>query len=104
MSLKPGVRIQGVSAEIAFVMWIVAEVYRDNSVPLVVTSCVEGTHTRGSEHYQGNAVDLRTRDIPADKVAHMRDVLAQRLGADFQVILEGDHIHLGYRPLTPISP
>jgi hypothetical protein len=104
MSLKAGVRIQGVSTELTFAMWIVAEVFRDNNIPLVVTSCVEGTHTRGSEHYQGNAIDLRTRDMPADKVKYVRDVLAQRLGADFQILVEKDHLHVGYFPTAPIAP
>ena len=101
MSLKPGVRIQGVSSEIAFVMWIIAETFRDNGALLVVTSCIEGTHKAGSEHYQGNAVDLRTRDLATDKVAYIQKLLAQRLGADFDVVLEGDHLHVEYQPKAP---
>lgn len=63
---------------------------------LTITSARDGKHKTNSLHYTGKAFDLRTKDVP-DAVA-MREVLQQRLGHDFDVILEPDHIHVEYDP------
>lgn len=68
-------------------------------IPLVVTSAKDGQHSIGSLHYHGLAVDIRSRDIPA---AH-RDAFVYGIKASlkfidkkYQVIDEGDHIHIEY--------
>ena len=49
------------------------------------------------------AIDVRTRDLaPAD----VQKILAQIkdcLGADFDVLLEADHIHIEFQPKTPLG-
>lgn len=65
---------------------------------LVITSARDGIHSVGSLHYYGRAVDLRDRYF-AD---HIRPQVVQdlrvALGKDYQVILEGNHIHVEYDP------
>lgn len=64
--------------------------------PAVITSARDGWHMAGSRHYSGEAVDLRSRDVKAPQ-ALVRE-LKDTLGADFDVVLEADHIHLEFDP------
>jgi RHS repeat-associated protein len=63
----------------------------------IVTYTTNGTHMVDSLHYDGNAVDLRTRDLSASDRAEAVQSLRNELGADYRVINEGDHIHIEYR-------
>ena len=64
----------------------------------VITSCTEGTHKRASIHYMGGAGDLRRPTLRAEEiVADMKG----RLGDDFDVVLEPDHIHVEFQPKLP---
>lgn len=96
MRLKSGVRILGAKPEIVLAMQIAADVYARNNHRLTVTSVVEGTHSRGSIHYQGLAFDARLPELSsrADVVA----ALKESLGQDFDVALEADHIHIEFQP------
>jgi len=64
----------------------------------VITSGREGTHSETSLHYEGKALDLRTRDLDADEVERYRWELASKLGADYDIVVEGSHIHVEYDP------
>jgi len=94
--LKPAVRLTGIRPEILFAVIAAERAYNRAGHELVVTSCVDGKHVRGSLHYQGSAIDLRTRDVPADVMESIVAEIREALGADFDVILEGDHLHLEY--------
>jgi hypothetical protein len=65
------------------------------SKPLVVTSAAEGgvgdgRHKPTSFHYQGLAVDIRTRDY----LWCLIELLKTHLGEGWDVVEEGDHIHI----------
>lgn len=64
---------------------------------VLVTSKREGTHSPGSLHYIGRAIDARY-----PKSCTNRQEFAQRLrtalGKDFDVVVEGSHIHVEYDP------
>jgi hypothetical protein len=68
---------------------------------LIITSANDGTHKPRdgmvSLHYVGLALDFRIHDLPQDLWHKIRDTLADRLGPDFVVILEVDHIHIQYK-------
>jgi hypothetical protein len=71
---------------------------------LVVTSLRDGQHKAGSFHRIGRAVDLRPRCLSATRNAtyilvgrSVKDVCAT-VSRYFQVIEEGDHIHIEYDP------
>lgn len=98
MFLKPGVRIHGIAPEMVVALMAADGVYRANGAELVVTSVADGVHSRGSKHYIGHAVDLRTRHIKPQVAVKVRNELAEALGADFDVVLEGDHIHVEFDP------
>lgn len=61
---------------------------------LVITSGNDGTHMVGSKHYTLEALDLRTSNIPPALLPKVIEHLQARLGPDYQVITEADHLHI----------
>ena len=108
ISHKPGVRIALCHWTVGHVIHVADQVYAKHGEPeLVVTSGMEGTHSPGSLHYVGLAVDLRLPAVdlrlPSDraKCLAIRNELAERLGQDFDVLLEADHFHIECQPKQP---
>lgn len=95
IAIKTGVRIRGMQPEILLAVVVAHELFREQAQTLTITSCTDGRHKDGSHHYTGCAVDLRLPTAKPDSVVAQ---LQNRLGADYDVILEGDHIHLEYDP------
>ena len=95
IAIKPGVRVLGLQPEILLAIFVAERLYNEQAQALVVTSITDGQHKVGSMHYAGRAVDLR---LPTTPAARMIEQLAGRLGADYDVILEADHIHVEYDP------
>lgn len=94
--LKEGVRLIGLTPPMTLAIVIVAGVYEREGHELVVTSVTDGEHMRGSLHYVGAAGDFRvTEDMDGED---LRNRIAEALGADFDVVLEGDHIHVEWQP------
>ena len=73
-------------------------IYAQSGYLLVVTSITDGTHMDGSLHYKGQAVDIRTRDIATPVLNLIVKNIKESLGADYDVVLERDHLHLEYDP------
>ena len=65
---------------------------------LVITSIEDGRHMEGSKHYTGEALDLRTRYFTEEEKRKAAEELANALGSDYDVVVEGDHIHCEYDP------
>jgi len=101
MKMKAGVDLAGVSWRMFVASIIIEPVFVLNGSDLTITAGVDGTHMAKSKHYEGLALDYRTRDLAADKVptvaAQCLTLLAP-LGYD--VVLEGDHLHVEYDPKT----
>lgn len=98
MTFKEGVRVFGGRPEIIWAVITAGQVYRemDNYKNFVVTSMRDGTHKRGSDHYVGNAVDLRVWGFSDNERAKARDRISERLTDEYEVFDEGDHIHIGF--------
>lgn len=70
----------------------------------VVTSANDGRHMDGSLHYEGQAVDLRTRELNQLMIGKLAAALRKRLnGAEdlnrpYQVVVEHDHLHIEWDP------
>ena len=67
--------------------------------PLVITSGAEGEvgdrrHRPNSLHYEGLAIDIRVRDY----VWCLIEMLKTRLGVGWDIVEEGDHIHIERDP------
>lgn len=57
-----------------------------------VTSGMDGTHKRGSQHYEGKAVDFRI-NWGANNRAQFFELLTRAFGSRARYILESDHLH-----------
>lgn len=101
MRAKEGTDISNIQPQVVMALISANNLYRDEGVELVYTSGRDGKHSLTSLHYSGNAVDLRISDL-AEKDSFLPslvcDRLADRLGLDYDVLLEKTHIHLEYQP------
>lgn len=97
-AVKPGA-ILGNRPEMEYARRIVAGVWQKHGYQLTVTSGYDSTeHMQNSLHYQGLAEDYRTRDVaPSDLDAMISEVRA-RLGSNYDVIKEVDHLHVEFDP------
>lgn len=93
--IKKGVRLHGIRSALVLAVVIADQVYEKLGHELVVTSVIDGTHSRTSLHYVGAAVDLR---LPGEDGIAARNRIARRLGQDFDVVLESNHIHIEWQP------
>jgi hypothetical protein len=103
LKIKQGVRVLGLKPEALLGIVICSSVFNDHNLDCVLTSVVDGKHSRASKHYSGYAWDLRTRNIPT-KTAVDKIFLAVKsaLGADYDVVLESNHIHCEFDPKDPL--
>ena len=101
--LKPGVRVAGLRPEILIAVVAAERVYAEMGVDCVITACVDGVHQAGSLHYCGLAVDLRSRDFRPGDADKAIARIKQCLGADYDVVLENDHIHVEFDQKQPLT-
>jgi len=95
MLIKPGVDISRLTRPTRRALGPCDAFYFTRDFELVITSTYEGTHSPGSLHYANQAFDTRLPDpYPADFIPK----LADRLGPNFDVVEEGNHIHIEYDP------
>ena len=99
MKLKHGVRLAGLTPQMALAAIVVREVYRslDPQCSCTLTSANDSKHSDASLHYKGCALDFRTHDFTGDKQELLHE-LREALGPEFDVLLEGEgtpqeHIH-----------
>ena len=68
----------------------------------VITSAWDGKHSTNSLHYAGRAVDLRVwylkPNVRKTFTASLKRYITRKYGPIFDVIFEGDHIHLELDP------
>jgi hypothetical protein len=96
---KLGIDISRLKRPIRRALNVIEGAYREKGLEAVITSTYEGNHIPSSLHYANLAVDIR---CPKENRARMKNVLANRLGKEYDVILEEDHIHIEYDPKTII--
>lgn len=70
----------------------------DTKKEIVVTSILDGVHSSKSLHYKGLAFDLRTHIYTQYEISKLMGNLRYMLGANYDVVLEKDHIHIEYDP------
>lgn len=114
MYIKPGVRLVGMKPEMFFALQVADNLAirmqwhaLKEGLPIfeepVLTSGVDGAHSYGSLHYSGNAADLRSHHYNADQIVEFVRALSERLGQNYDVVAEEDHIHLEYQPKGKIN-
>jgi len=92
--------ICGLAIQITYSVW--SSMF--SSTNCVITAICDGKHKEGSRHYEGEAFDMRSRNIfdHNDKLEFV-EALKQALGPEFDVILEGvgedwEHFHIEFDP------
>lgn len=66
---------------------------------MVVTSLLDGVHSKNSLHYTGNAFDMRVWIYTEKQKQSLLYQLKKKLGINYDIIDESDHIHLEFDPL-----
>ena len=95
MLIKAGVDISRLRPEIRKKLSEIEKINaRFDPRDLVITSTYEGTHGAGSLHYANLAIDIRKPPGAANFV----EALKVALKRDYDIVLEGDHIHIEYDP------
>ena len=97
MKIKHGVDLRGIKPE-AVVAMMICEPIISKHAEFVVTSVCDGKHMQGSKHYEGLAMDIRTREIPEAMLKPCLDEMKEALGPQYDAILEGDHFHVEHDP------
>lgn len=102
-AIAKGASIRGMRAE-ALAGWdICSAVYEQFNYLCWLTSGTEGEHSPGSLHYLGLAFDLRIKHMDAMDPVRIAEMCAKRLGDEFDVALEGNHIHVEFQPKLGLS-
>lgn len=116
IQLKAGVRIFGIRPEVVLAVSVAEGIWlKAGTDTLVITAGIEGTHADGtggtcpSGHYDGRAVDVRTKNLLAGQAPNVVKMLAVALGPDFFILHEdiggaNEHCHIEFRPAAPYSP
>ncbi|MBI4379503.1 MAG: hypothetical protein HY578_10450, partial [Nitrospinae bacterium] len=87
----------GLTADITGIEGTVDSIFNSvASKDAIVTFTTNVVHGANSLHYSGNAIDLRIRDLSPSQIPQIVNGLRNALGSDYDVILEGDHIHIEY--------
>ena len=101
LSLKYTVQLAGLRPELVLAAIIVDQVCAELGVDTVITSALDSEHSEHSLHYSGAALDFRTSALLPEAQAELYHQVSTRLGAEFDVVLESDHLHVEYDPLEP---
>ncbi len=101
--IKPGVRLAGLRPEILVAVFAAERVYAEQGHDLTITAGVDGKHMPASLHYAGQAFDVRTRDLQPEEVQKIVARLKACLADDFDVVVEGDHLHVEYQPKQSLT-
>ena len=99
LAIKEGAEVNGLKVEMLLAFGVAESVYDKQDIECVLTEGTGGKHGRGSLHYVGLAIDIRTRDFlrQQDKVEVAKEI-GDRLGSQYDVALEKTHIHIEFQP------
>jgi hypothetical protein len=108
IEVKQGADLKGIKPEAQHAIEVVDEIYKSFGQILVITSGTEGydgdgVHKSGSLHYSGYAFDCRTRYFDSARVQTVAKAIREKLGRDYDVLVEKDHIHVEYDPKSGLG-
>ena len=105
-SIKGGIsaaRLHGLRPEMAVALIIIKDAFFNHGENCVITSGVEGKHSRASLHYIGAALDFRTGGMKRELVSDIANEIRSGLGVDFDAVVEDNHLHIEYQPKRDFS-
>jgi len=100
---KKKARVFGISPEMVLASVVIGFIWMElfPGVDCVVTEGTGGKHGRGSRHYVGLGKDYRIWNLPdpfMESAKKATKEIKRRLGPDYDVVLEKDHIHVEFDP------
>ncbi len=100
MIIKEGATIQGLDIEMRPVLIVADKIWSKYGQELVITSGLDGTHSAGSLHYYGRALDFRTHYFTDQQEIDsvFMELVAGLDGAKFDFLKHSTHIHVEYDP------
>jgi len=98
LKLTKGVRMAGLDIKMRPVLLAAGMIWDLEGQDLIVTSALDGEHSPGSLHYYGLAIDFAVRAFDDDVKRNITFKLREELGRAYDVINEGDHIHVEWDP------
>ena len=102
IALKNGVNPSGLAPQTLLVILVAKDCFADRGYDMTITSLNDSNHADTSRHYQGMAIDFRTRHLPNHAIAReITKEMQERLGRHFMVLFEENHIHVSYKPRKP---
>ena len=96
--IKKGVSILGLKPEIILGFVIIKSAFNRHGYVCRLTSGVDGKHMNHSHHKKGLAIDIGIRGVPRDELEKIINECYECLGDEFQLIVEGNHIHCEFDP------
>lgn len=116
MKLKDGVVMHGLGIEMVPIIFAAEQAWKDHGEELVITSALDGKHSKKSKHYHGHALDFRTWYFTVENMPKVMEdfkkVLTNILKwnkffnsfgeplqlEDYDIVLESTHLHVEYDP------
>lgn len=98
MKLKKRVKVNGMSTQILLAIMVANDAYNLKHKELVITSVVDSEHSKGSLHYVGHAVDIRTKNLSEKEAIFIAKQIRANLSNEYDVVLESNHIHIEWQP------
>jgi hypothetical protein len=98
VAVKSGVKLHTLKPEILEAVKVALKAYTLFGYKLTVTSTNDGKHMRGSRHYVDQAFDSRIWGIKLDTQKCIVDYAKSKLGKDYDIVIEKDHLHWEYDP------
>lgn len=97
MKIKKGASLTGLKIEMRKVLILANIIWGSYGQELVITCGTNGVHSPGSIHYYGYALDFRSRYFTIEDISEISKTLQTRLGSEYSVVPEKNHIHVEYR-------
>lgn len=95
---KSGVSLEKLTPQLTLALVMTQEVLDWYRSDLTVTSLDDGKHSTVTLHGKGRAFDFRIWDVHEAVREDMVVALRERLGREFDVVLEPDHCHVEWDP------
>ena len=104
LKFKKGVKIGNISPQLIIGINVAEDVYTHHNLDCVITSVGDYRHSAVySEHYQDNAAEIRTKNIPTKQIRNnIQKTIKNNLPLGFVLLFEnegtvGEHFHLAWR-------
>ena len=93
--VKEGASLTHLDPRVEAALPTICKVWEAETLQIVVfTAGRDGVHGLNSLHYEGRALDCRTRTLKIDQINAVKDALKAALGPDWDVVIEADHLHI----------